>query len=177
MLKAHAIDFIAIETGAPLVKQLRQQGLEIYWGDASRPEFLTRCGIANARALIVTVGGSAASEAIVAAARPLNADLTIVARARDAEHARTLYDLGVTDAVPETVEASRQLSEAALVDLGIPMGLVIASIHAKRDEYRKALQLADGNARREFRGTASSPVMVWLSFVSENSSDVFRSFA
>ncbi len=151
MLKAHAIDFIAIETGAPLVKQLRQQGLEIYWGDASRPEFLTRCGIASARALIVTVGGSAASEAIVAAARPLNADLTIVARARDAEHARTLYDLGVTDAVPETVEASLQLSEAALVDLGIPMGLVIASIHAKRDEYRKALQLADGNARREFR--------------------------
>ncbi|QAY95939.1 potassium transporter TrkA [Methylovirgula ligni] len=151
MLKAHAIDFIAIETGATLVKQLRQQGLEIYWGDASRPEFLARCGIANARALIVTVGGSQASEEIVAAARPLNADLTIVARARDAEHARTLYELGVTDAVPETVEASLQLSEAALVDLGIPMGLVIASIHAKRDEYRKALQLADGKARREFR--------------------------
>ncbi|MGH6675815.1 MAG: hypothetical protein ACRECE_06265, partial [Xanthobacteraceae bacterium] len=48
--------------------------------------------------------------------------------------------LGVTDAVPETVEASLQLSEAVLVDLGIPMGHVIASIHAKREEYRKLLQ-------------------------------------
>ena len=47
--------------------------------------------------------------------------------------------LGVTDAVPETIEASLQLSEAVLVDVGVPMGLVIASIHEKRDEYRKAL--------------------------------------
>ena len=43
--------------------------------------------------------------------------------------------------MPETVEASLQLSEAALVGLGIPMGPVIASIHEKRDELRK--QLAD----------------------------------
>ena len=47
--------------------------------------------------------------------------------------------MGVTDAVPETIEASLQLSEAVLVDLGIPMGFVIASIHEKRDEYRKLL--------------------------------------
>jgi len=44
--------------------------------------------------------------------------------------------------VPETVEASLQLSEAALVGLGIPMGLVIASIHEKRDEIRHDLQEA-----------------------------------
>ncbi|MEQ1712137.1 MAG: potassium transporter TrkA, partial [Hyphomicrobium sp.] len=49
---------------------------------------------------------------------------------------------GVTDAVPETIEASLQLSEAALVGLGIPTGPVIASIHGKRDEMRHALQTA-----------------------------------
>ena len=46
----------------------------------------------------------------------LRPDVTLVARARDADHARTLYGLGVTDAVPETAEASLQLSEAVLVD-------------------------------------------------------------
>ena len=65
--------------------------------------------------------------------------MTLVARARDADHARALYELGVTDAVPETIEASLQLSEAVLVDIGVPMGFVIASIHEKRDEYRKIL--------------------------------------
>lgn len=153
MLKSHAIAFIAIETSAGLVRQHRRLGTDIYWGDAARPEFLSRCGIANARALIITIGATQASEDIVAAARQLNKDVTIVARARDTDHARQLYELGVTDAVPETVEASLQLSEAALVDIGIPMGFVIASIHSKRDEYRKALQVAgaDPAKTKEFR--------------------------
>ena len=34
--------------------------------------------------------------------------------------------------MPETIEASLQLAEAVLVDVGIPMGPVIASIHEKR---------------------------------------------
>ena len=63
-----------------------------------------------------------ANEAVVERRASLRPDLTLVARARDADHASTLYELGVTDAVPETIEASLQLSEAVLVDLGVPMG-------------------------------------------------------
>ena len=44
------------------------------------------------------------------------------------------------DAVPETIEASLQLSEAVLSDIGVPMGLVIASIHERRDEFREILR-------------------------------------
>ena len=47
---------------------------------------------------------------------------------------------GATDAVPETLESSLQLSEAVLVDLGVAMGPVIASIHEKRDELRSAIK-------------------------------------
>ena len=153
MLKAHHIGFLVVETNAGLVRRFRRQGVDIFWGDAGRPEFLKRCGIHRARALVVTIDAPEASEEIVAAARALNCELTIVARARDAEHAKLLYTLGVTDAVPETVEASLQLSEAVLVDLGIPMGHVIASIHAKRDEFRKMLQ-PKGEAAG--KGTADS---------------------
>ena len=69
--------------------------------------------------------------------RAIRPDVLIVSRARDANHARHLYELGATDAVPETVEASLQLSEAALLGMGIPAGPVIASIHGKRDEIRR----------------------------------------
>ena len=51
-------------------------------------------------------------------------------------------------AVPETIEASLQLSEAALVGLGLPAGPVIASIHEQRDEFRRELQDAAGQAGR-----------------------------
>jgi CPA2 family monovalent cation:H+ antiporter-2 len=53
--------------------------------------------------------------------------------------------------VPETIEASLQLSEAALVGLGVPTGPVIASIHEKRDEYRVVLQAAAGRDTLAFR--------------------------
>ena len=66
-------------------------------------------------------------------------DLTIVARARDPEHAAELYRAGATDAVPETVESSLQLSEAVLVDIGVAMGPVIASVHEKRAQLREAI--------------------------------------
>jgi monovalent cation:H+ antiporter-2, CPA2 family len=71
-------------------------------------------------------------------------DLKIVARARDADHAAELYSAGASDAVPETLESSLQLSEAVLVDLGVPMGPVIASIHEKRDEFRRQIKEQSG---------------------------------
>lgn len=149
MLSAHRIDFLVVETNPALVRRFRRQGVEIYWGNAAQPEFLERCGIGTARALVLTIDAPETSEEIVATAHGLNPGLTIVARARDAAHARVLYELGVTDAVPETVEASLQLSEAILVGLGIPMGHVIAAIHAKRDDFRKLLQSKDRRKPRD----------------------------
>ncbi|MCI0601203.1 MAG: cation:proton antiporter [Beijerinckiaceae bacterium] len=146
MLHAHAIRYLAVDTDAGLVSRFRREGREIYWGNASRPSFLDRCGLAKAKALIITTNKPAAAEDIVRGARAGHPGLIIVARARDAQHATLLYRLGVSDAVPETIEASLQLSEAVLVDIGVPMGKVIASIHEKRDEFRKILQPIAGLA-------------------------------
>jgi CPA2 family monovalent cation:H+ antiporter-2 len=147
MLAVHSIPFIAVDVDPTLIARERRDGKPVYYGDASRDDFLRRCGVETARALVVTLDAPKANEAVVAAARRLRPDLTLIARARDAEHARTLYELGVSDAVPETIEASLQLSEATLVDLGVPMGLVIASIHEKRDEYRKLLVAAGASEK------------------------------
>jgi len=153
MLDRHDLTWIAVERDARLVEQGRRDGGRIYYGDASRVELLERCGLATARAVVVTMDAPEAAEAVVAAARGIRPDLSIVARARDARHAARLYELGATDAVPETIEASLQLSEAVLVDIGVPMGLVIASIHERRDEYRKVLNRPDalGGKRRRLR--------------------------
>ncbi len=153
MLDRHKIPFIAIDSDARLTARARSDGKPVYYGDAARPEYLRRCGLETARAVVVTMDSTAANEAVVEATRRLRPEVTLVARARDADHARALYGLGVTDAVPETIEASLQLSEAVLVDLGVPMGLVIASIHEKRDEYRAMLAAAGAPERpRSTRG-------------------------
>ena len=113
--------------------------------DRDRP---AGCGVRQASALIITISGAKEIDAIVQAARTLSPTIPIVSRARDATHAEHLYGLGVNDAVPETIEASLQLSEAALVSIGVPTGLVIASIHEKRDEFRTLLlSAAQANGR------------------------------
>ena len=107
----------------------------------------------TAKAAIVTSHTEKETDEIVQALRAAYPDLVIVARAMDSLHARNLYKLGATDAVPETIEASLQLSEAALVGLGVPTGYVIASIHEKRDSFRAELQgaaLKAGTATRAF---------------------------
>jgi CPA2 family monovalent cation:H+ antiporter-2 len=152
MLGRHDIPWVGIDRDPRLVESGRRSGARIFYGDASRAEFLKHCGLDTARALIITMDSPEGAEAVVATARELRPDLTIVARARDARHAKRLYELGATDAVPETIEASLQLSEAALVDIGIPMGLVIASIHERRDEFRKELNRPESlGGRRRMR--------------------------
>ncbi|SIT58509.1 Kef-type K+ transport system, membrane component [Mesorhizobium prunaredense] len=156
MLSRHNIAWVAAELDTRLVEAGRRRGHAVWFGDASRAEFLKRCGLEQARAVIVTMDDPEAAEAAVACARELRPELTIVARARDARHAKQLYEIGATETVPDTIEASLQLSEAALLNLGIPMGLVIASIHERRAEFRKELDQpeAPGGRSRQLRDAA-----------------------
>jgi CPA2 family monovalent cation:H+ antiporter-2 len=153
MLEEHKFPFIASDRDPDAVAAWRRRGREVYYGDATNPQFLMRCGLREAAAVIVTIHTREAIDEIVRSVRALRPDVAIVSRARDAEHARHLYAIGVTDAVPETLEASLQLSEAALVGLGLATGPVIASIHARRDRFRHELQEAARHAgRTEMRG-------------------------
>ena len=146
MMRKHDITYLAVDDSVTTVRAFRRAGTNITWGNARRIELLERCGLATASAIIITLDDADVAEEIVRGVRARRPKVTIVARARDAERAARLYELGVTDAVPETIEASLQLSEAVLTDMGIPMGLVIASIHEKRDEYRQVLQPVAGAA-------------------------------
>lgn len=145
MLDRHQFKYIAVDNDAAAVPEQRRQGRTVFYGDATNPEFLKSCGLMEAAAVIVTINEPDGIDEIVAQVRALRKDLLVVSRARDADHARHLYQIGVTDAVPETIEASLLVSEAALIGLGVAMGHVVASIHEKREEFRRELQHAAGN--------------------------------
>ena len=153
MLTRHAVKHIIVERDPGTVARCREEGFPVYFGDAKNPLFLKRCGLEQAKGVVITINKPSAVGEIVTAVRELRDDIIIVARARDAEHARQLYKQKVSDAVPETIEASLQLSEATLVGLGVPTGPVIASIHEKRDEFREQLQGAAGRPTRGLRAS------------------------
>jgi CPA2 family monovalent cation:H+ antiporter-2 len=142
LLRQHDLRQIAIDNDPASVSRARRAEEEVFFGDAARPAFLQACGIDTARSVIITINAAAEIDQIITAIRGLRPDLPIISRARDAAHARHLYAQGVSETVPETIEASLQLSEAALVGLGVPMGRVIASIHQKRADFAEELRSA-----------------------------------
>ena len=158
ILLTHGQSFLAIDADASTVGKGRAEGSNVFYGDAARAEMLALSGIDTARAVVVTMDAPAKVDEVVKAVRALRPDLTLIARARDDKHAVRLYQLGVTDAVPETTEASLQLAENTLIDLGVPMGLVLASIHERRDQFRKVFQEAmpGGDGPRRARALRST---------------------
>ena len=150
MLTVHRQRFVAVEADIDAVAAGKRAGYPLLFGDAARAELIERLDLARARALILTMDDPVLTVRIAKWVRALAPELPIIARARDAGHAAELYRAGVTDAVPETLESSLQLSEAVLVDLGVAMGPVIASIHEKRDELRQAIR-RDAALEREPR--------------------------
>jgi len=139
MLSRHDQPYIAIDSDTDLVTDGLRQGYKVTFGNAVNNTALNRLHPENATALILTMDEPITAQRLVKSLRGQFPELPIIARARDASHAAALYRAGATHAVPETLESSLQLSEAVLVDIGVPMGFVIASIHEKRDELREQI--------------------------------------
>lgn len=140
MLKMHGKPYVAVDSDPDLIERAIRQGYRATFGDAARGDALSRLGIETAPAVVLTMDEPVLAQRLVSKLRKAHPELLIVARARDPEHAAELYRAGASHAVPETLEATLQLSEAVLVDIGVAMGPVIASIHEKRDEFREQLE-------------------------------------
>ncbi len=136
MLIAHDQPYLAIDSDIDEVKEARRAGYAVQFGDVSRGELIDRLQLGHAAALVLTMDDPVLTAQLAKRVRGWCPKLAIIARARDTAHAAELYRAGVSDAVPETLEASLQLSEAVLIDIGLAMGPVIASIHEKRSELR-----------------------------------------
>jgi monovalent cation:H+ antiporter-2, CPA2 family len=139
MLAKHDQPYIAVDSNTRIVREQRNLGYPVMYADAAKGDALVRLGADRATAVILTMDEPVSTQRLVTKLRKQCPDLPIIVRARDERHAAELYRDGATHAVPEALEASLQLSEAVLVDLGVAMGPVIVSIHEKRDEFREQI--------------------------------------
>ena len=142
MLGEHGRPYFAVDSDIDGYAEARKSGYSILYGDVSRRELIQKLDLDQALAVVLTMDDPALTRRIAKRLRDEHPSLPIIARARDTDHAAALYRAGVTDAVPEALEASLQLSEAVLVDIGVAMGPVIASIHEKRSVLRTEIMEA-----------------------------------
>ena len=144
LLRAHGRPFVGLDSDPDLIALSLERGYPAVYGDAARIETLARLGVERASAVILTMDDPVGAQRLVKRLRAHYPDLPIIARARDSAHAAQLYRAGATHAIPEALEASLQLGESVLVELGVPMGFVIATIHEKRDTFRDKIMREGG---------------------------------
>lgn len=136
LLRQHDRPYIAIDADIDTVAAARRDGFSVRFADVARPGSLDRLGIESANAIVLTMDDPVQQLRMTRQLKQKYPELPVISRARDADHAAALYRAGANDAVPETLESSLQLAEAVLIDLGVAMGPVIASIHDVRAKMR-----------------------------------------
>jgi CPA2 family monovalent cation:H+ antiporter-2 len=149
LLAAQAIPYVAFENDAKLVSQLHAGGVPVYFGNAARPELLRRVHADEAPAIVLTMDHPASALQAVRGIRREFPRVQLYARSRDEKHARALKRAGANVVVPETLEASLQLSAFVLEGMGLDERMVDDIVDRERDAFAAALDDARSRERDE----------------------------
>jgi CPA2 family monovalent cation:H+ antiporter-2 len=133
MLESEHVPYVALDTNSEIVREHHKAPGRVFFGDAGRAEMLERAGAKRARAFLVTVNSVGAAERVARTILRLRPDAHVLARARDADHAKRLTGLGVAAAIPETVEASLMLGSRVLSAVGLPEEAIIRRVELVRE--------------------------------------------
>lgn len=136
-LEPEGFDYIALDLDPVRVREARQAGDPAYYGDSTRREILAAAGIMRARALVVSYDDPASTMKILQHSRELRPDMPVLVRTRDDAWLTKFQEMGATEVVPETLEASLMLVSHLLLLLGTPMSRVTRRVRDVRtDRYR-----------------------------------------
>jgi len=109
-LREMNVPFLVIEDRADVVKQLRAQGIEVFFGNAASPNLIAAANLAQAKTLFVAIPESFEAGQVVEQARKANPSLEIIARAHsDAEQSK-LNALGAN----YTVMGEREIAQGMM---------------------------------------------------------------
>jgi CPA2 family monovalent cation:H+ antiporter-2 len=139
LLDDQNIPYVAFENDARLVSKLHKEGVPVYFGNAARPELLRRVHADEAPAIVLTMDHPASALQAVRGIRREFPQARLFARSRDEKHARALKLAGASVVVPETLEASLQLSAFVLESMGLDERVVDSIVDQERELFAAAL--------------------------------------
>ncbi|QOY95665.1 cation:proton antiporter [Massilia sp. UMI-21] len=139
LLGEQNIPFVAFEADAKLVSRLHGEGKPVYFGNAARPELLRRVHAGEAPAIVLTMDHPASALQAVRGIRREFPHARLFVRSRDEKHARALRQAGASVVVPETLEASLQLSAFVLEAMGLDERTVGGIVDHERDLFSARL--------------------------------------
>ncbi|MBW8899808.1 MAG: cation:proton antiporter [Massilia sp.] len=140
---------VPVENDAKLVARLHKAGVPVWFGNAARPELLRHVHADEAPAIVLTMDHPASALQAVRGIRREFPHVRLYARSRDEKHARSLKQAGANVVVPETLEASLQLSAFVLEGMGLDERVVDDIVDRERDSFAAVIDDARAVARDE----------------------------
>lgn len=134
VLREVAIPYRVLDLNPQVARQVRYEGEEIDFGDATRPAVLAGMGAAGARALVVAISDAMATSRIVSHARRLNPRLYIIVRTRYVSEIPHLTRLGANEVIPEEFETSVEIFARVLQEYHVPRNVITLQVEMVRRE-------------------------------------------
>ena len=140
LLAELGVPFHAVESDPALVARYRALDQPVVFGDASNPDMLRRLRLEHAGAVILTMDQPGAAMHAVKGIRSLNAQVGVLARARDEAHALAMREAGADTVILETLESGLQLAGSALARLGVPEEAAFRMLDSAREARNQPLR-------------------------------------
>jgi CPA2 family monovalent cation:H+ antiporter-2/glutathione-regulated potassium-efflux system protein KefB len=144
LARGHSLSII--ESDPDAIRDAKDFGFKVWYGDGARLDILHAAGAADASLIIAAAGDAEATTRIAELARHEFPTVPVLARAFDREHALKLVEAGVDFQIRETFESALLVSREALMRLGDTpeeAAELIGDIR-QRDAERFALETAGG---------------------------------
>jgi CPA2 family monovalent cation:H+ antiporter-2 len=137
MLTKEGISFIALDLDPVRVRDARDAGEPVVYGDATRRDVLEAAGLRTARALAVSYNDVPSAQRILEVVRLVRPDMPVIVRTTDDVDLEQLIAAGATEVVPESLEGSLMIASHVLLLLGVPISHIVRRIgEVRRDRYR-----------------------------------------
>jgi CPA2 family monovalent cation:H+ antiporter-2 len=134
------INHVILDFDPDIVKHEKENGKNIYFGNASHAEVLKQVYIENAEVIVITPSNSAAIYSITELARQLNPRAHIIVRAKHMEDVEDLYKLGASEIIPEEFETSVEIFSRVLAKYLVPKDEIEKLISGLRSDNYEILR-------------------------------------
>lgn len=132
--------YIALDLDPVRIREARQAGESVMYGDASRREILEAAGLKTARLLVISFDDHRLAFKILDHVVKSRPEMPVLVRTRDDAYLDELLKAGATEVVPETLEASLMLSSHVLLLLGIPVSRIFRNLRTIRSSRYKLMR-------------------------------------
>ncbi|MGA1796511.1 MAG: cation:proton antiporter [bacterium] len=133
VLKETGIPYQIVDLNAVNVRQGKEQGQPIVFGDATRRQILSRLAIDCAKIAVVAISDPSATRRIVWQIRRMNPSIYIIARTRFVAEVEELYRIGADQVIPEEFETSVEIFSHVLHQYRVPRNIINLHVNTIRD--------------------------------------------